>query len=120
MARVKRGTIVRKRHKKLLRATKGYKHGRRKLFKRAKEAWLKAGLHAYRDRRRKKREFRSLWITQLNAAVRAEDLKYSEFVNGLKKAKIELNRKILAELAQKEPVEFHRIVEKAKITLKNS
>ena len=118
MARVKRGTIVRRRHRKLLRQTKGYKHGRKKLFKRAKEAWLKAGQHAYRDRRRKKREFRALWIQQLNAAVRAENLKYGEFVNGLKKAKIELNRKVLAQLAQEEPDEFNQIVGKVKTALK--
>jgi len=118
MARVKRGTLVRKRHKKLLRTTKGYKHGRRKLFKRAKEAWLKAGQHAYRDRRRKKREFRALWIQQLNAAVRVENLKYSEFVNGLKKAKIPLNRKVLSQIAQEEPDEFAKITAKVKAALK--
>lgn len=118
MPRVKRGTLVKKRHKKLLRETKGYKHGRKKLFKRAKEAWLKAGQHAYRDRRRKKREFRGLWIQQLNAAVRAEDLRYSEFINGLKKAKIELNRKVLAQLAQEEPEAFQKITNKVKAALK--
>lgn len=118
MPRVKRGTLVKKRHNKLFRATKGYKHGRKKLIKRAKEAWLKAGQHAFRDRRRKKREFRALWIQQLNAAVRADGLRYSEFINGLKVAKIDLDRKVLAQLAQEEPAEFAKIVGKTKAALK--
>ena len=118
MPRVKRGVAARARHKKLLRETKGYKHGRNKLYRRAKEAWLKAGQHSYRDRRRKKREFRGLWIQQLNAAVRAEDLRYSEFISGLKKAKIELNRKVLAQLAQEEPEAFQKITNRVKTVLK--
>jgi len=118
MPRVKRGTLVKKRHKKLLRQTKGYKHGRKKLFKRAKEAWLKAGQHAYRDRRQKKREFRGLWIQQINAAVRTRDLTYGDFVHGLAKTKITLNRKVLAQLAQESPDEFEKIVDKVKTALK--
>ena len=118
MPRVKRGVTARARHKKLLKATKGYKHGRKKLYRMAKQAWLKAGEHSYRDRRTKKRVFRGLWIIRLNAAVRAQDLKYSEFANGLKKAKINLNRKVLAQLAQEEPEEFTKIVTKAKAALK--
>lgn len=118
MARVKRGVTARKRHKRLLKQTKGYKHGRKKLYRVAKQAWLKAGQHSYRDRRNKKRVFRGLWIVRLNAAVRAQDMKYSEFINGLKKAKIELNRKVLSELAQESPEEFAKIAAKAKAALK--
>jgi large subunit ribosomal protein L20 len=118
MPRVKRGTLVKKRHKKLLKETRGYKHGRKKLFRVAKQAYLKAGQHAFRDRRRKKREFRALWIVQLNAAARNYDLKYSEFVNGLKKANITLNRKVLAQLAQEAPEEFEKITAKVKAALK--
>ena len=114
MSRVKRGMMVRRRHKKILKAAKGYRHGRRKLVKLAKEAIVKAGQHAYRDRRRKKRDFRSLWIIQINAACRLNDIKYSTFINGLKKQKIELDRKILADLAENEPEEFRKLVERVK------
>lgn len=118
MPRVKRGVSAGKRHRKLLSQTKGYKHGRKKLYRRAKEAWLKAGEHAYRDRRNKKRVFRGLWIIQLNAAAREQGLKYSEFINGLKKANIELDRKVLAQLAQEAPEEFAKIATKVKTALK--
>jgi len=117
MARVKRGTQVRKRHKKLLKLTKGYKLGRSKLFKQAKQAWLKAGQHAYRDRRNKKRDFRRLWIVQLNAAVRAHELPYSQFIFGLEKAGININRKVLAQLSIEAPAQFAEIVEKVKAAL---
>lgn len=114
MARVKRGTTVKKRHKKLLKLAKGYRHGRKKLVKRAREAILKAGQYAYRDRRAKKRDFRRLWIIQINAACRLNDIKYNAFINGLKKHKIELNRKVLAQIAQENPEEFSKLVEKVK------
>lgn len=117
MARVKRGTTVKKRHKKLLALTKGYRHGRSKLVRLAHQAMLRAGQYAYRDRRVKKRDFRSRWIVKLNAAVRAHDLIYSEFIAGTKKANIELNRKVMAELAEFHPEEFKTIVEKVKAAL---
>ncbi len=110
MARVKRGTINRRRHKKVLKRTKGFRSGRSKLYKRAKEAAIRAGQHAYVHRRLKKRDFRCLWITRLNIAVRQHGLKYSQFIAGLKKNKIELDRKILADLAIKEPKVFEKIV----------
>lgn len=115
MSRVKRGVMVKKRHKKLLKLTKGYRHGRKKLVKHAREAMLKAGQYAYRDRRTKKRDFRRLWIIQINAACRLNEIKYSTFINGLKEAKIELDRKILADLAENEPEEFKKLVEKVKV-----
>lgn len=118
MARVKRGVASRKKKKKLLKRAKGFLHGRKSKIKRAREALLKAGQHAYRDRRRKKRDFRQLWQVQINAAVREHDLSYSKFINGLKKAKIELDRKVLAQIAQEEPKTFAAIVAKAKEKLK--
>lgn len=117
MPRVKRGTMVRKRHKKILALTKGYRHGRNNLIKRAKEALLKAGQHAYRDRRTKKREFRKLWIIKINAAARAQGTTYSQFIRGLDKAKIELDRKVLADLAVTQPEEFSKIVDKSKAAI---
>lgn len=117
MARVKRGTTVRRRHKKVLKLTKGYKLGRSKLFKQAKQAMLKAAEHSYRDRRNKKRDFRRLWIVQLNAAARAHDIKYSRFIYGLDKAGITLNRKVLAQLSIESPAQFADIAEKVKAAL---
>lgn len=117
MARVKRGIQVRKRHKKILAQTKGYKLGRKKLFRQAKQAWLKAGQNAYRDRRNKKRVFRRLWIVQLNAAVRAHELSYSVFISGLNKAGITMDRKVLASLSIKAPAEFAKVVEQVKTAL---
>ena len=117
MPRVKRGTMVRKRHKKILALTKGYRHGRKNLYRKAHEAFLKAGQHAYRDRRNKKREFRKLWIIKINAAARLNDISYSKLIRGLNRASIELDRKILAELAVKQPEEFAKIVEKAKAAI---
>lgn len=117
MARVKRGLQTHKRHKKILDLTKGYKLGRNNLFKQAKQAWIKAGQHAYRDRRNKKRDFRGLWIMQLNAAVRNYDISYSQFIYGLTKAEITLDRKVLADLSVKSPEQFKEIVEKAKSAL---
>jgi len=115
MARVKRGVMVRKHHKNLLKKTKGFRHGRKNLVKMARQADLKAGQYAYRDRRVKKRQFRSLWIIQINAACRQNGIKYSTFINGLKKAKIELDRKVLSQIAREEPEEFKKLVEKVKV-----
>lgn len=117
MSRVKRAVQVKKRHKKILAVTKGYKLGRSKLFRQAKQAYIKAGQYAYRDRRNKKRDFRSLWILQINAAVRAHGMPYKDFIYGLTKAQILLNRKVLAELSVKAPDEFAKIVEKVKKAL---
>lgn len=119
MARVKRGTQVRKRHKRLLQLTKGYKLGRNNLFRQAKQAVLKAGQYAYRDRRNKKRDFRKLWIVQLNAAARQHGLSYSKFIAGQAKAGISLNRKVLAELSIKAPAEFAKIAAKVKAALED-
>lgn len=116
MPRVKRGIITRKRHKKLLKQTKGFRQGRKNLFRQAKQAVLKAGVYSYRDRRVKKRGFRKLWIIKLNAAARLQGMSYSKFVAGLKKAKINLDRKVLAQLALESPSEFSKIVEKIKKT----
>jgi large subunit ribosomal protein L20 len=117
MSRVKRGTIRAKKRAQLLKLVKGFKHGRKNLVKQAKQAMLRAGQHAYRDRRRKKREFRALWIIRLNAAVRQHDLTYKTFIFGLKKAKLDLNRKVLSELALREPKEFEKVTEKVKKAL---
>lgn len=114
MPRVKRGTTTKKKHKNLLAKTKGFRHGRKNLVKMARQADTKAGQYAYRDRRTKKRDFRQLWIVQINAACRLNDISYSVFMNGLKKAQIELNRKVLAQMAQENPEEFKKLVEKAK------
>ncbi|HLB95840.1 MAG TPA: 50S ribosomal protein L20 [Patescibacteria group bacterium] len=114
MSRVKRGTTSHQKHKKLLARTRGFRHGRKNLVKLARQADIKAGQYAYRDRRRKKRDFRRLWILQINAACRLNEIKYSTFMNGLKKAKIELDRKILADLAQTEPEEFKKLVQKVR------
>lgn len=114
MTRVKRGVMVKKRHKKLLKQVKGFRGTRKHRVKLAKEALFKAGTYAYRDRRAKKREFRRLWILRINAALKEYGLRYSQFINGLKKAKIELDRKILADLAVNKPEEFKKIVEKVK------
>lgn len=114
MPRIKRGTIVKKKHKKLKKQVKGYLKTRRASVKKAKEALIKAGQHAYRDRRRKKREMRRLWIIRLNAALREQGLTYSEFINLLKKNKIGLDRKILSQIAEKEPKIFKKIIQEVK------
>jgi len=112
--RVKRGKTHLKRRKRLLKQTRGYKWGRKKKIKLAKTAVLKAGVHAYRDRRRKKREFRRLWNIKINAGVREHGLSYSQFINKLNKSKIELDRKVLANLAEHEPKAFAEIVKTVK------
>jgi large subunit ribosomal protein L20 len=114
MPRVKRGVTIRKRHKKLLALTKGYKHGRKNLVRHAKQAMIRAGQYAFRDRRVKKRTFRARWITKLNAAVRLHDMSYSQFIAASKKAGLELNRKVLSELAEFHPAEFEKVMEKVK------
>ena len=115
--RVKTGTVRRRRHKKLLKQAKGFYSGRRKHFRKAKEQLERSLVYAYRDRKQKKRDFRKLWITRINAACRLNDISYSRFIHGLKLAGIELDRKILADMAMNEPEHFSKIVEQAKAAL---
>jgi len=117
MARVKRGVIARRRHKKVLKKAKGYYGARSRVFRVAKQAVIKAGQYAYRDRRQRKRQFRALWIARINAGARLNGLSYSRFIAGLKKANIEIDRKVLADLAVHEAGAFSAIVEKAKAAL---
>lgn len=114
MPRAINSVASRSRRKKILKAAKGYRGGRSKLLKTAKESVHKALLYAYRDRRQRKREFRKLWIIRINAAVREYGISYSQFINGLKKSNIEISRNILADLAVREPAVFKDIVEQAK------
>ncbi|MEQ5802207.1 50S ribosomal protein L20 [Halomonas sp. H10-9-1] len=114
MTRVKRGVVARRRHKKILKQAKGYYGARSRVFRVAKQAVIKAGQYAYRDRRQRKRQFRALWIQRINAGARQYGLSYSRFVGGLKKAGIEIDRKVLADLAVNEKAAFAAIVEKAK------
>jgi len=118
MARVKRGVQARKRHKKILKLAKGYYGARSRVFRVAKQAVIKAGQYAYRDRRQRKRQFRQLWIARINAGARVNGLTYSRFINGLKLASIEVDRKIMADLAVNEKGAFAALVEKAKASLK--
>jgi len=115
--RVKTGTVRRRRHKKILKMAKGFYSGRRKHFRKAKEQVERSLVYAFRDRKQKKRDFRKLWIIRINAACRLNDISYSRFINGLKKANIDLDRKILADLAMNDPKTFAQIVEKAKAAL---
>ena len=117
MARVKRGVVAHRRHKKILKKAKGYYGARSRVFRVAKQAVIKAGQYAYRDRRQRKRQFRALWIARINAAARINGLSYSRFIAGLKKASIEIDRKVLADLAVHEANAFAAIVEKAKAAL---
>lgn len=117
MARVKRGVTARARHKKVLALAKGYYNARRKVFRVAKQAVIKAQQYAYRDRRAKKREFRALWIVRINAAARQLGLSYSRFIAGLEKAKVVVDRKMLADLAVRDPQAFATLVERAKAAL---
>ena len=117
MSRVKRGVQAKKRHKKILKLANGYRGARSRTFKVANQAVLKAGQYAYRDRRNKKRDFKSLWIQRINAGVRAEGLTYSKFINGLNKCGIKIDRKILAEIAYDSPEAFKTIVQKAQSAL---
>ena len=117
MPRVKRGVTAKARHKKVLSQAKGYRGRRSAVFKIAKEATMKAGQYAYRDRKVKKRSFRALWIQRINAAVRAEGLTYSQFMHGVKLAGIELDRKVMADLAMNEGAAFTAIIAQAKKAL---
>ncbi len=117
MARVKRGVTARRRHKKILKQAKGYYGARSRVFRVAKQAVTKAGQYAYRDRRVKKRTFRQLWITRINAQARQEGISYSRFIAGLKKAGIELDRRVLSDLAVHDKAGFAAVVEQAKAAL---
>ncbi len=117
MARVKRGVTARARHKKVLKQAKGYYGARSRVYRVAKQAVIKAGQYAYRDRRNKKRQFRQLWIVRINAAARQNGLSYSRFINGLKKASVEIDRKILADIAVHDQKGFAALVQKAKGSL---
>lgn len=114
MGRVKKGVTARKRHKKILKLAKGYRGHRKDTFKLAKQAVMRAGQYAYRDRRARKRDFRALWITRINNSARALGIDYRELMNRLNKNKIELNRKVLSELAINHPTIFKAIIEKVK------
>jgi len=114
MARVKRGVVARARHKKVLKQAKGYYGARSRVYRVAFQAVTKAGQYAYRDRRAKKRTFRQLWFARINAASRQNGLSYSRFINGLKKTSVEIDRKILADIAVYDQVAFAALVEKAK------
>jgi len=117
MARIKGALATRKRRKKVLKLAKGYYGAKHKLFKTAKEAVMKSGQYAYIGRRQKKRDFRRLWITRISAAAKMNGMNYSTFMNGLKKAEISLNRKMLAELAVSDAAAFTALAEKAKAAL---
>jgi large subunit ribosomal protein L20 len=117
MARVKRGVTAGRRHKKVLGKAKGYYNARRKVYRAAKQAVIKAGQYAYRDRRVKKREFRALWIARINAAARLHGLTYSTIINGLDKAGVEIDRKMLADLAVHDAAAFGAIAKQAKAAL---
>jgi len=117
MPRVKRGVTARARHKKVLDQAKGYRGRRKNVYRIAKQAVMKAGQYAYRDRRNRKREFRSLWIVRINAGAREAGVTYSQFMAGLKKAGIEVDRKVLADLAVFDKPAFGKIVEQAKASL---
>ena len=117
MARIKGAMATRKRRKKVLKAAKGYYGGKHRLFKTAKQAVMKSGQYAYIGRKQKKRDFRRLWITRISAACRMNGVSYSAFMNGLKKANIALNRKMLAEIAVADEAAFTALVEKAKAAL---
>ena len=117
MPRVKRGVTARARHKKVLKQAKGFRGRRGNVYRVAKEAVMKAGQYAYRDRRQKKRQFRSLWITRINAAVRELGMSYSAFMSGMKKANIEIDRKVLADLAVMDKAAFAKIAGQVKAAL---
>jgi large subunit ribosomal protein L20 len=117
MARVKRGVQARRRHKKILKQAKGYYHARRKVFRVAKQAVTKALQYAYIGRKQRKRQFRRLWITRINAAARINGMSYSRFINGLLKAGITLDRKVLADIAVHDAAGFAALSEKAKSAL---
>jgi large subunit ribosomal protein L20 len=115
--RVKTGIVRRRRHKKILKMARGFFSGRRKHFRKAKEQLERSLVYAFRDRRQKKRDFRRLWITRINAACRLNDISYSRFINALNKANINLDRKILADMAMNDPEAFAVVVKQAKAAL---
>jgi large subunit ribosomal protein L20 len=117
MPRVKRGVTARARHKKVLEQAKGYRGRRKNVYRVAKQAVMKAGQYAYRDRRQRKRQFRTLWIARINAAAREQGMSYSVFMNGLKKAAIDIDRKVLADMAVFDKAAFAQIVGQAKASL---
>ncbi len=117
MPRVKRGVTARARHKKIIALAKGYRGRRKNVYRIAKQAVMRAGQYAYRDRRNKKRTFRALWIIRINAAVRQHELSYSVFMNGLKKANIQIDRKVLSDIAIFDPSGFENIVAQVKKAL---
>ncbi len=120
MARVKSGVTAKARHKKVLGKAKGYYGARSKLFKTAKQAVIKAGQYAYRDRRQRKRQFRALWITRINAAARLHGMSYSRLINGMNLAEMEIDRKVLADIAVRDPDAFGAIAAQAKAALPES
>ncbi len=117
MPRVKRGTVARARHKKVLKQAKGFRGRRKNVYRVAKQAVMKAGQYAYRDRRQKKRVFRALWIARINAAVRELGMSYSAFMAGLKRANIDIDRKVLADLAVADKAAFAKIASQVKASL---
>ena len=117
MPRVKRGTVARARHKKVLKQSKGFRGRRKNVYRVAKQAVMKAGQYAYRDRRQKKRQFRALWIARINAAVRELGMSYSTFMAGLKRANIDIDRKVLADLAVADKAAFAKIAGQVKASL---
>lgn len=117
MPRVKRGVVARRRHKKVMKQAKGYYGARSRVYRVAKQAVIKAKQYAYRDRKQRKRQFRALWIARINAGARANGLSYSRLIAGLKKANVEVDRKVLADLAMNEKQAFSAVVEKAKSAL---
>jgi len=117
MPRVKRGVTARARHKKVIAQAKGYQGRRKNVFRVAKQAVIKAGQYAYRDRRQRKRQFRALWIARINAAAREHGLSYSRFIDGLNKADVEIDRKVLADLAVADKVAFAALADQAKAGL---
>jgi large subunit ribosomal protein L20 len=114
MTRVKRGTVKNRRHKKVLKEARGYTGSKSRTFKSAKQQVMKSMSYSYRDRKNNKRNFRRLWITRINAAARLNGLSYNEFINGLKKASVEINRKMLSEIAVSDPDAFKELTEIAK------
>ena len=117
MARVKRGVIARRRHNKILKQAKGYYGARSRVFRVARQAVIKAGQYAYRDRRQRKRQFRRLWIARINAAARMNGMTYSRFINGVAKAGIQVDRKVLADIAVHDAAAFTAIADQAKAAL---
>ena len=120
MPRVKRGVTARASHKKVLKLAKGYYGARSRVYRVAKQAVIKAGQYAYRDRRQRKRQFRALWIVRINAGAREYGMSYSRFINGLKKANVEMDRRVLADLAMNEKVAFAALAEQAKRALEQA